>query len=147
MKIVLSENQFKELYNMDERPSFIDVDFIVETENDDYHLGEPGEPEVHHLYYFYIGERFFDTFYDETYLELFDQFKDEIDCTVFAEAITDRILEKIKTSVQDGSASKILKKVIKNQKVVKFKLSDIKDIFEKHFGNIICHEFLQDIRG
>lgn len=150
MKIVLSENQFKELYSVDDRPAFTDVDFIIETEgddNDDYHLGDPGEPEVHHLYYFYIGERFFDTFYDETYLELFDQYKDQTDCTVFSEAITDTILEKIKTSVLDGSASKILKRVIKNQKVVKFKLSDIKDVFEKHFGNIICHEFLQDIRG
>lgn len=148
MKIVLSENQFNFLYNVDDRPAFTDIDFIIETESDDedFHLGDSGEPETHHLYYFYIGERFFDAFYDQTYLELFDQYQNDKDCSVFAESIIDKILEKVKQSILDNSASKILKKVIKNQKVLKFKLSDIKDILEKHFSNIICHEFLQDIR-
>lgn len=148
MKIVLSENQFKTLYNMEDRPSFIDLSFIVETEDDEktHDLGEPGEPDDHKLYFFYIGERFYDNFYDETYVQLFDEYSNQDDCVIFAEAVIEKMLQKVKQSVEDGTASKILKKVIKNQKVVKFRLSNIKDIFEKHFGNIICHEFLQDIR-
>lgn len=147
MKIVLSENQFRNLYNMEDRPAFIDLSFIVETEGDGevHDLGEPGEPNENKLYYFYIAERFFDEFYDRAYLELFNDYADQKDCTVFVDAIFNRILEKTKGSVEEGTASKILKKVIKDQKVVKFRLSDLKDAFEKHFSNIVCQEFLQDI--
>lgn len=147
MKIVLTENQFNVLYGMPNRPAFTDVDFIVEMEtDDDFHLGEPGEPEDHPLYYYYIGERFFDKFYDETYLELFNDYSNQKDCDVFVNAIMDGVIKKTKDSIQNGTAGKILKRVIKNQKVVKFRLSDVRNILEKHFGNIICHEFLEDIR-
>lgn len=148
MKIVLSENQFKNLYNVENRPHFTDIDYIVETEDDGetHDLGEPGEPQQHNLYYYYIAEKFYDKFYDETYLELFKTYSKEKDCDTFVYAVIDRMIEKIKNSILDNSASKILKKVIRDQKVVKFKLSDLKDIFEKHFGNIMCHEYLEDLR-
>ena len=148
MRIVLSEEQFINLYKLEDRPMLVDVDFIVETEGEDEELdlGEPGDPNNHKLYYFYIGERFFDAFYDQVYLEIFDKFSKETDCEIFVDAVVKELLEKIKESVANQTASKILKKVIKNEKVVKFKLSDMKEIFQKHFGNMICHEFLQDVK-
>lgn len=146
MKIVLTENQFNVLYGMPNRPAFTDVDFIVEMDDEDFHLGEPGNPEKDSLYYYYIAERFFDTFYDQVYLEIIDDYRNQKDCDTFVSAAFDAVIEKTKNSILDNTAGKILKRVIKNQKTVKFKLSDIRDIFEKHFSNIVCHEFLEDIR-
>lgn len=148
MKIVLSEHQFKNLYEIEERPMLVDVDFIIEVEQDDeeLNLGGEGEPNKEGLYFFNIGEKFYDKFYDETYLELFDSFSKEKECDSFVDAVIQKMLEKIKKSVLDNTASKILKGAIKNQKVIKFRLIDIQYIFERHFGHIMCHEFLQDIK-
>jgi len=109
-------------------------------------LGAEGEPDKEGLYFYFIGEKFYDRFYDETYLELFDSFSKEKNCDNFVDAVVERMLEKVKKSVEDNTAAKILKGVIKNQKVIKFKLYDIRFIFERHFGNVMCHEFLQDIK-
>jgi hypothetical protein len=106
-----------------------------------------GDTNEHHLYYFYIGEAFFDEFYDKTYLELFDKYKENSeDCTPFVDAVISSIIEKMKQSIEEKKAAKILKKVIKKQIVVKFKESDILKILDAHFGNFICSEFLEEAR-
>lgn len=158
MKIVITEEQFNNLYNTPDRPSLTEVEYVVEIiheednkdnpkEDEFFDLGTSGETNQHHLYYFYIGEAFFDEFYDKTYLELFDQYKENNeDCTEFVDAVINAILEKMKQTIAENKAAKILKKVIKNNSVVKFKQSDILKILNSHFGNLICSEFLQDAR-
>ena len=152
MKIVISEEQFNMLYSVPDRPSLTEVDYVVnilqeEDEDDTFDLGMSGETNEHHLYYFYIGEAFFDEFYDKTYLELFDEYKENPeDCTPFVDAVIKSIIEKMKQSIEEKKAAKILKKVIKKQIVVKFKESDILKILDAHFGNFICSEFLEEAR-
>lgn len=157
MKIVLTEGQLKNLYEVKHRPFLTDVEYIVLMESDDktpeenkddqFDLGVSGETNEHRLYYFYIGEAFFDEFYDKTYLELFDQHKDNKDnCQNFVESVISSVLEKMKGAIADGSAKKILKRVIKNEQVVRFKESDIDRVLNAHFGNLICSEFLEDAR-
>ena len=152
MKIVISEEQFNMLYSVPDRPSLTEVEYVVnilqeEDEDDTFDLGMSGETNEHHLYYFYIGEAFFDEFYDKTYLELFDEYKENPeDCTPFVDAVIKSIIEKMKQSIEEKKAAKILKKVIKKQIVVKFKESDILKILDAHFGNFICSEFLEEAR-
>ena len=152
MKIVISEEQFNKLYSVPDRPSLTEVEYVVnilqeEDEDDIFDLGMSGETNEHHLYYFYIGEAFFDEFYDKTYLELFDEYKQNPeDCTPFVDAVIKSIIEKMKQSIEEKKAAKILKKVIKKQIVVKFKESDILKILDAHFGNFICSEFLEEAR-
>jgi len=152
MKIVISEEQFNMLYSVPDRPSLTEVEYVVnilqeEDEDDTFDLGMSGETNEHHLYYFYIGEAFFDEFYDKTYLELFDEYKQNPeDCTPFVDAVIKSIIEKMKQSIEEKKAAKILKKVIKKQIVVKFKESDILKILDAHFGNFICSEFLEEAR-
>lgn len=153
MKIVISEEQFNRLYSVPDRPSLTEVEYVVnilqeeEDEDDIFDLGMSGETNEHHLYYFYIGEAFFDEFYDKTYLELFDEYKQNPeDCTPFVDAVIKSIIEKMKQSIEEKKAAKILKKVIKKQIVVKFKESDILKILDAHFGNFICSEFLEEAR-
>jgi hypothetical protein len=66
--------------------------------------------------------------------------------TEFVKAVINSILEKMKQSIAENRASKILKKVIKNEKVVKFKESDILKTLDAHFGNFICSEFIEETR-
>jgi len=151
MKIVINEEQFNKLYSVPDRPSLTDVEYVVnilQEEGDDiFDLGMSGDTNEHHLYYFYIGEAFFDEFYDKTYLELFDKYKENPeDCTPFVDAVISSIIEKMKQSIEEKKAAKILKKVIKKQIVVKFKESDILKILNAHFGNFICSEFLEEAR-
>lgn len=151
MKIVINEEQFNKLYSVPDRPSLTDVEYVVnilQEEGDDiFDLGMSGDTNEHHLYYFYIGEAFFDEFYDKTYLELFDKYKENPeDCTPFVDAVISSIIEKMKQSIEEKKAAKILKKVIKKQIVVKFKESDILKILDAHFGNFICSEFLEEAR-
>jgi hypothetical protein len=151
MKIVINEEQFNKLYSVPDRPSLTDVEYVVnilQEEGDDiFDLGMSGDTNEHHLYYFYIGEAFFDEFYDKTYLELFDKYKENSeDCTPFVDAVISSIIEKMKQSIEEKKAAKILKKVIKKQIVVKFKESDILKILDAHFGNFICSEFLEETR-
>jgi hypothetical protein len=151
MKIVINEEQFNKLYSVPDRPSLTDVEYVVnilQEEGDDiFDLGMSGDTNEHHLYYFYIGEAFFDEFYDKTYLELFDKYKENSeDCTPFVDAVISSIIEKMKQSIEEKKAAKILKKVIKKQIVVKFKESDILKILDAHFGNFICSEFLEEAR-
>jgi len=155
MKIVITEEQFNKLYNAPDRPILTEVEYIIdiiqeegdETKDDVFDLGTSGDTAQHHLYYFYIGEAFFDEFYDKTYLELFNQYKENsTDCTEFVKAVINSILEKMKQSIAENRASKILKKVIKNEKVVKFKESDILKTLDAHFGNFICSEFIEETR-
>jgi hypothetical protein len=151
MKIVINEEQFNKLYSVPDRPSLTDVEYVVnilQEEGDDiFDLGMSGDTNEHHLYYFYIGEAFFDEFYDKTYLELFDKYKENPeDCTPFVDAVISSIIEKMKQSIEEKKAAKILKKVIKKQIVVKFKESDILKILDAHFGNFICSEFLEETR-
>lgn len=157
MKIVITEEQFNNLYNTSDRPSLTEVEYVVEIiqegeedkpdEDKVFDLGSDGEINEHHLYYFYIGEAFFDEFYDKTYLELFDEYKENHeDCTPFVDAVINSIIEKMKLSIEEKKAARILKKVIKNQNVVKFKESDILKILNAHFGNFICSEFLEETR-
>jgi hypothetical protein len=151
MKIVINEEQFNKLYSVPDRPSLTEVEYVVnilQEEGDDiFDLGMSGDTNEHHLYYFYIGEAFFDEFYDKTYLELFDKYKENPeDCTPFVDAVISSIIEKMKQSIEEKKAAKILKKVIKKQIVVKFKESDILKILDAHFGNFICSEFLEEAR-
>jgi DNA replicative helicase MCM subunit Mcm2 (Cdc46/Mcm family) len=151
MKIVINEEQFNKLYSVPDRPSLTEVEYVVnilQEEGDDiFDLGMSGDTNEHHLYYFYIGEAFFDEFYDKTYLELFDEYKENPeDCTPFVDAVINSIIEKMKQSIEEKKAAKILKKVIKKQIVVKFKESDILKILDAHFGNFICSEFLEEAR-
>ncbi len=151
MKIVINEEQFNKLYSVPDRPSLTEVEYVVnilQEEGDDiFDLGMGGDTNEHHLYYFYIGEAFFDEFYDKTYLELFDEYKENPeDCTPFVDAVINSIIEKMKQSIEEKKAAKILKKVIKKQIVVKFKESDILKILDAHFGNFICSEFLEEAR-
>ena len=152
MKIVISEEQFNKLYSVPDRPSLTEVEYVVnilqeEDEDDIFDLGMSGETNEQHLYYFYICEAFFDEFYDKTYLELFDEYKQNPeDCTPFVDAVIKSIIEKMKQSIEEKKAAKILKKVIKKQIVVKFKESDILKILDAHFGNFICSEFLEEAR-
>ena len=148
---MITEEQFNNLYTTPDRPSLTEVEYtieIIQEEDDkDFDLGANGEIEPHHLYYFYIGEAFFDEFYDKTYLELFDEYKENPeDCTPFVDAVIKSIIEKMKQSIEEKKAAKILKKVIKKEGVVKFKESDIIKILDAHFGNLICSEFLEDAR-
>ena len=149
---MISEEQFNKLYSVPDRPSLTEVEYVVnilqeEDEDDIFDLGMSGETNEHHLYYFYIGEAFFDEFYDKTYLELFDEYKQNPeDCTPFVDAVIKSIIEKMKQSIEEKKAAKILKKVIKKQIVVKFKESDILKILDAHFGNFICSEFLEEAR-
>lgn len=152
MKIVISEEQFNKLYSVPDRPSLTEVEYVVNIlqeadEGNIFDLGMSGDTNEHHLYYFYIGEAFFDEFYDKTYLELFDEYKENPeDCTPFVDAVIKSIIEKMKQSIEENKAAKILKKVIKKQIVVKFKESDILKILDAHFGNFICSEFLEESR-
>lgn len=151
MKIVITEEQFNNLYAAPDRPSLTDVEYaieIIQEEDDkDFDLGANGEIESHHLYYFYIGEAFFDEFYNETYIELFEKYKeDPEDCIPFVDAVINSIIEKMKQSIEEKKAAKILKKVIKKEGVVKFKESDIIKILDAHFGNFICGEFIEEAR-
>ena len=148
---MITEEQFNNLYAAPDRPSLTDVEYVIEIiqeeDDKDFDLGANGEIEPHHLYYFYIGEAFFDEFYDKTYLELFDEYKENPeDCTPFVDAVIKSIIEKMKQSIEEKKAAKILKKVIKKQIVVKFKESDILKILDAHFGNFICSEFLEEAR-
>lgn len=148
---MINEEQFNKLYSVPDRPSLTDVEYVVnilQEEGDDiFDLGMSGDTNEHHLYYFYIGEAFFDEFYDKTYLELFDKYKENPeDCTPFVDAVISSIIEKMKQSIEEKKAAKILKKVIKKQIVVKFKESDILKILDAHFGNFICSEFLEEAR-
>lgn len=155
MKIVITEEQFNNLYSAPDRPSLTEVEYVVEMiqegeedkPDDVFDLGADGEVEHHHLYYFYIGEAFFDEFYNETYLELFDEYKENPeDCSPFVDAVISSIIEKMKQSIEEKKAAKILKRVIKNESVVRFKESDIVKIIDAHFGNFICSEFLEEAR-
>ncbi|MEY4571189.1 MAG: hypothetical protein RLZ10_382 [Bacteroidota bacterium] len=157
MKIVITEEQFNNLYNTPDRPTLTEVEYVIDiiheenennqSEEDEFDLGGGGESGEHHLYYFYISEAFFDEFYDKTYLELFDQFKDDAGgCENFVNAIIDNILKKMKQSIEEKTAAKILKKVIKRQSTVRFKESDIRKALDAHFGNFICNEFIEETR-
>lgn len=157
MKIVITEEQFNKLYAESDRPSLTEVEYVIEIlqegeknnpdEDRDFNLGADGEIDQHHLYYFYIGEAFFDEFYNETYIELFDEYKKTPeDCTPFVDAVINNIIEKMKQSIEENKAAKILKKVIKKEGVVKFRESDIIKILDAHFGNFICSEFLEEAR-
>ncbi len=157
MKIVITEEQFNNLYNTPDRPTLTEVEYVIDIiheedennkgEEDEFDLGGSGESDEHHLYYFYIGEAFFDEFYDKTYLELFDQHKDDANgCEDFVNAVIDSILQKMKQSIEEKTAAKILKKVIKRQSVVRFKESDILKVLNGHFGNFICNEFIEETR-
>ena len=156
MKIVITEEQFNKLYNVPNRPILTEVEYIIDViyeedennkEEDDFDLGGSGERGEHHLYYFYIGEAFFDEFYDKTYLELFDQYKDDANgCEDFVNAVIDGILQKMKQSIAEKTAAKILKTVINRQSVVRFKESDILKVLNAHFGNFICNEFIEETR-
>lgn len=149
---MISEEQFNKLYSVPDRPSLTEVEYVVNIlqeadEGNIFDLGMSGDTNEHHLYYFYIGEAFFDEFYDKTYLELFDEYKENPeDCTPFVDAVIKSIIEKMKQSIEENKAAKILKKVIKKQIVVKFKESDILKILDAHFGNFICSEFLEESR-
>ena len=52
----------------------------------------------------------------------------------------------MKQSIEEKTAAKILKKVIKRQSVVRFKESDILKVLNGHFGNFICNEFIEETR-
>ena len=158
MKIVITEEQFNKLYNVPNRPILTEVEYIIDViyeeaenkkddEEDNFDLGGSGDRGEHHLYYFYISEAFFDEFYNKTYLELFDQYKDNSDgCENFVDAVIDDILKKMKQSIEEKTAAKILKKVIKRQRTVRFKESDIRKALDAHFGNFICNEFIEETR-
>lgn len=153
MKIVITEGQFNNLYNNSDRPNLTEVEYVIniiqeeEDRGDFFNLGVIGEPNEHYLYYFYIGEVFFDEFYNKSYLELFDQYKENSeDCTPFVDAVINSILEKMKQSIAENKAAKILKRVIKNESIVRFKESDILKVLDAHFGNLICSEFIEEAR-
>jgi hypothetical protein len=158
MKIVITEEQFNNLYNTPDRPILTEVEYVIDIiheedenkkddEDNEFDIVGDGDIEQHHLYYFYIGEAFFDEFYDKTYLELFDDYKDNAKgCEDFVNAVIDNILQKMKQSITEKTAAKILKKVIKRQSVVRFKESDIRKALDAHFGNFICNEFIEETR-
>ena len=72
-----------------------------------------------------------------------DHFKN---CNDFVEAVIGNILQKMKKSIEEKTAAKILKKVIKRQSTVRFKESDIRKALDAHFGNFICNEFIEETR-
>lgn len=153
MKIVITEGQFNNLYNNSDRPNLTEVEYVIniiqeeEDRGDFFNLGVIGEPNEDYLYYFYIGEVFFDEFYNKSYLELFDQYKENSeDCTPFVDAVINSILEKMKQSIAENKAAKMLKRVIKNESIVRFKESDILKVLDAHFGNLICSEFIEEAR-